>query len=147
MGSCLRLRGEKKSQGFTVEDCIGVANMLFSSACATTSGSVSIRRTLSEGRAESPSAAALGSAILRVMNTPQKTENIWQCVGHNPTEWALGTQIGNEMTEIRAWTRRQKDGSWRWEAPPAHGTSPSREEAIEAASASLQNAEVSDRSS
>ena len=77
------------------------------------------------------------------MDTPPKTENIWQCVGHTPTEWVLGTQVGNEMTKIRAAVRRLDDGRWQWEAYPWNcgdqGIEPSRETAMEAAWLHLQN--------
>jgi hypothetical protein len=67
------------------------------------------------------------------MDTPKTTENIWQCVGHHPTEWALGTQVGSEMTKIRAAVRRLDDGRWQWEAHPwgytHRGIQPSREPA------------------
>jgi hypothetical protein len=74
------------------------------------------------------------------MNTADKSDLIWQCVGYEPTEWVLGVQVGKEMKKIRASVRRLDDGSWRWESflfGGYIGTQPSRETAIAAAEASI----------
>ena len=73
--------------------------------------------------------------LTNISNTPQ-TLPTWRCVGHHPTEFALFNQSG-EQPGILATIRRQKDGSWHWRTPHCCGREPSRETAIDAASANV----------
>jgi hypothetical protein len=48
---------------------------------------------------------------------------LWNCVGHNPTEWSCGV----------ASVRREPDGWWRWSTGGHNGRMPSRRMAMEQA--------------
>lgn len=57
----------------------------------------------------------------------------WQCIGHNPTTWALGDNINGEMHNVIANVKRLKDGSWYFSTYNFSGSEPSRIEAMKTA--------------
>lgn len=42
-------------------------------------------------------------------------EERWECVGHNPTRWALGVVESGQITCPRATLMHQKNGRWTWQ--------------------------------
>jgi len=52
----------------------------------------------------------------------------WECVGHNPTRWSLGTLEDGRLGAIRAHITRRADGKWHWRtvSPDGVGVEPSR---------------------
>ncbi len=57
----------------------------------------------------------------------------WQCIGHNPTTWALGRREGERLEGIVAQVTRRDDGKWNWRCGDQQGIEPSCETAQEAA--------------
>lgn len=65
----------------------------------------------------------------------------WQCVGHNPTRWALGEREGERLVSPQAQVRRNADGSWSWYALGRFlGLAPSRLTAMEDAERAITGA-------
>lgn len=68
----------------------------------------------------------------------------WACVGHDPTQWALGPRKDNEISPVYAVIIRGPNGRWMWQVLGGlSGVEPSRETAMDAAESALPNAEVS----
>lgn len=57
----------------------------------------------------------------------------WQCIGHNPTRWGLGTREDDQIVDIVATVQRRDDGRWWWFVSRLCDIEPSRETAMAAA--------------
>lgn len=50
--------------------------------------------------------------MLNIIESENRTPFSWQCVGHNPTRWALGRYEDGEMKDIRALVFCLSNGRW-----------------------------------
>lgn len=91
--------------------------------------------------------------MLNIIEPENKTQLEWQCVGYNPTTWALGHHIeqgcwaeDGRLTDIRALIARLFNGRWGIRFLPDWvgfiDTEPSRETAMDAVEQYLKRDDV-----
>lgn len=81
-----------------------------------------------------PTQPADAQWLVKSAESPDKAAKVWQCIGHNPTLWALGTHESNGLlANVMARVDRTHVGQWRWMSKDHFGIEPSRELAMNAA--------------